>query len=213
MLKSLRRHFLVGTLTIAPFAVTAYLIYVVGAWFDGQFQPLIRLVLEKAFGLHGGYIPGLGILVGVLVVVAVGWLAPSFLGRHTFAASERFIQRIPLVKAVFAAAKQVFEAFSSSGGTERFRQVVAVNFPCPASYALGFVTADQPGGWFPGKPNVKLAVFVPTTPLPTNGYLLFVDERETIALPLSVEDGIKLVVSAALAQPSGTVVNVTPSPI
>jgi len=199
----LRRHFLFGALTIAPFAVTAYLIFLVGSWFDRQFQPIIQLFLAKALGLNELYLPGLGIILGIITVVLVGWLAPSFLGRQTFSASERLIGRIPLVKAVFAASKQVFDGFTTGDTKDKFRRVVAVPFPFPGSYALGFVTADREQGWFPGKPNVKLAVFVPTTPLPTGGFLIFVDEADTIHLPLSVEDGIKMVVSAALAQPEG----------
>jgi uncharacterized membrane protein len=77
---------------------------------------------------------------------------------------------------------------------------------------LGFVTAENQAGWFPGKSQVKMAVFVPTTPLPTNGYLIFVDEKDAISLPMSVEEGIKLVVSAALAHTSSPA-NTIPAPL
>jgi len=199
----LRRHFLFGALTIAPFAVTAYLIFLVGSWFDSQFQPIIQLLLHKALGLPELYLPGLGIIIGIIMVVLVGWLAPSFLGRQTFSASERVIGRIPLVKAIFAASKQVFDGFTNGNKQNKFRRVVAVPFPVQGSYALGFVTADRQDGWFPGKPEVKLAVFIPTTPLPTGGFLVFYNEVDTVSLPMSVEDGIKMVISAALAQPEG----------
>ena len=209
MFNLLRRHFLLGALTIAPFAVTAYLIFVVGSWFDSQFQPLIQLFFAKALGFNEFYLPGLGIVLGIISVVLVGWLAPSFLGRQTFSASEKVIGRIPLVKAIFAASKQVFDGFTTGNNKDKFRRVVAVPFPSPGSYSLGFVTADREGGWFPGKPDVKLAFFVPTTPLPTGGFLIFFNEADTISLPLSVEDGIKLVVSAALAQPGARHVDVS----
>lgn len=200
MFAALKRHFLVGVLTIAPFAITAYLIFVVGAWFDAQFQPFIQLVLEKVFRIERTSLPGVGIVIGLVTVIVVGWLAPSFIGRQAFGISEKAMARIPLVKAIYAASKQIFDAFSQ-GQSEKFRRVVMVPFPLEGSYSVGFVTSERKDGWVPGRTAESLAVFVPTTPNPTSGYLIFVRPEDAINLDMSVEEALKLVVSAGLAQP------------
>ncbi len=188
-----------GIFTLAPFALTLYLLLIFGRWFDALFQPAIQVIHRPFFE---GPIPGLGILVGLIIILLVGMVAPSFLGKQVMRISEVIVAKIPLAKAVYSATKQIFDAFSQPGG-ERFSRVVIVPFLREGTYAVGFVTKEVPGGWVPGKPETKLSVFVPTAPNPTSGFLIFINPEETFPLDLSIEDGLKLVLSAGLARPGG----------
>lgn len=198
MWNRLKRHFFVGIFTIAPFALTLYLLILFGGWFDALFQPAIQMVTRPYFEKP---IPGLGILIGLLLIVFVGMMAPSFLGKQVLRITEVLVAKIPLAKVIYSAARQIFDAFSQ-GGKDRFSRVVIVPFPRDGSYAIGFVTQEVEGGWVPGMPETKLAVFVPTVPNPTSGFMLFFDPKDAIPLDISVEEGLKLVISAGLARPA-----------
>lgn len=200
MLSRVKRHFFVGIFTLAPFALTLYLLLIFGRWFDALFQPAIQVIHRPFFD---GPIPGLGIIVGLVIIILVGMMAPSFLGKQVMRISEVIVVKIPLAKAVYSATKQIFDAFSQPSG-ERFSRVVIVPFLREGSYAVGFVTKEVSQGWVPGKPETKLSVFVPTAPNPTSGFLIFINPKETYPLDLTIEDGLKLVLSAGLAKPAGT---------
>lgn len=198
-IKTFRRYFLVGAFTIAPFALTVYILIVIGGWFDSQFQPIIHWVSETLFGVKRS-IPGLGILIGLLVLFFVGMAAPSFLGKQLVAISEYVVKKIPLAKVIYSAARQVLDAISQPGA-DKFKRVVMVPLFKEGIYAIGFVTREAKASWVPHEEDHRVAVFVPTTPNPTSGYLLFLNPKDTSPLALSVEDGLKVVISGALAKP------------
>lgn len=199
MFEKIRRHFFVGVFTVAPFALTIYVIILLGGWFDALFQPLIHLA-QKSYVETPVRVPGLGIALGILVIVGIGIVAPSFLGKYLVKVTERIVERIPLAKVIYSASRQIFNAFSASN-EQRFSRVVMVPFPIQGSWSIGFVTREFKQQVIETDSKAKLAVFVPTTPNPTSGWLMFVDPNETVPLPVSVEDGLKLVISGALAVP------------
>lgn len=199
MFDNLKRHFFVGVFTIAPFALTLYIVILLGGWFDSLFQPAIRIVLKQYFEVPPP-LPGLGIAVGFIFIVILGMFSPSFFGKQFVKVGETIVQRIPLAKMIYAAARQIFDAFSSTG-TEKFSSVVMVPFPKEGSWSMGFVTKEAKNGWVPGQQQTRLAVFVPTTPNPTSGWLMFVNVKEAIPLDISVEEGLKMVISGGLASP------------
>jgi uncharacterized membrane protein len=148
-----------------------------------------------------GYnIPGLGILLGVIAIVMFGVIAPSILGKQFLFLTERIVDRLPLVKLIYSGTKQIFDSFSMSH-SEKFRRVVYVRFPHKDSFSIGFVTQDRPEGWVDNHADYRLSVFVPTTPNPTSGYLLFLREADTIPLNLPVEEALKLIISGGLVRP------------
>lgn len=199
MLSRLRRYFFVGVFTVAPFALTLYVLLLFARWFDSLFQPIIRTIMQRFFE-NPIALPGVGIFIGVILIIFIGMLAPSFLGKQIVNITERIMAKIPLGKIIYSAARQIFDAFSASGA-QKFSKVVMVPFPMKGMWACGFVTKEQHDGWVPNQENTKLAVFVPTTPNPTSGWLMFVDPREAVALDLTVEEGLKLVISGGLASP------------
>jgi uncharacterized membrane protein len=198
-LKSFRRYFLVGVFTIAPFALTVYIILLIAGWFDSQFQPAIQVISEKYLG-RDQPIPGLGIVIGIGLIFLVGMAAPSFLGRQFVSMSEYVVKKIPLAKVIYSAARQVLDAVSKPG-EEKFNRVVMVPLFRDEVYALGFVTQESNASWIPDRQDHRLAVFVPTTPNPTSGFLIFTDPKDTLPMAMSVEEGLKVVISGALAKP------------
>lgn len=194
MFRELRRLFLVGLFTLAPLALTVWIIIKTFQWLDSLFRPEF---LSNYFRYN---IPGLGILLGVVAIVLFGVIAPSILGKQFIFLMERVVDRLPLVKLIYSGTKQIFDSFSKPQ-SEKFRRVVYVKFPYQDAYSIGFVTQESHKGWVEGSSDHKLAVFVPTTPNPTSGYLLFVREMDTVASRLTVEDALKLVISGGLVRP------------
>jgi uncharacterized membrane protein len=185
--------FLAGIAVVLPIWIT-YLIVVefLLAGVDGILAP----VYVRIFGVR---IYGLGVLTTLLLVLAVGALTRNMVGRRLVGLGERILLRIPLVKNVYAASKQFLDAFTVPGKSA-FRQVALVEFPREGMYAVGFVASAAAPSWNgDGEPTVN--VFVPTAPNPTSGYVVLVPQRALVPLPITVEEGLKLVVSGGIIVP------------
>ena len=185
--------FLAGIAVVLPIWIT-YLIVVefLLAWVDGLLAP----VFVRFFGVR---IPGLGVLATLLLVLVVGALTRNMVGRKLVALGERILLNIPIVKNVYAASKQFLDAFTVPGKSA-FRRVVLVEYPRKGVHSIGFVSGTAMPAWNgDGEPTVT--VYMPTAPNPTSGYVLLVPQREIIPLPLTVEEGLKFVVSGGILMP------------
>jgi len=197
-MKWLRRHLITGLIVLVPIVITVMLI----GWLIKTSDRALAL-LPAAYrpdALLGIHIPGLGVLVTVLVIILVGMLATNFFGKRILAWFDRLLARVPVVRSIYGAVKQLMEAVLGTG-SQAFRQVVLVSFPQRGQWTLGFVTgpANLPAGG--DYPTNLVAVFVPTTPNPTSGWLLFVPEDRLTVLPMTVEEGLKMVVSGGMLAP------------
>ncbi len=186
-----RRHLTTGLLVIVPVAVTAFVLKFLFGLFDGWAQP----VAERLFGRP---IPGLGLLLTLVLVWVTGILSTNFAGKKLLELFDRLLENLPLVKTVYTASKQLVEAVSP-GGRRAFRRVVLVEFPKKGTFALGFVTGDGLGPL----PGDMLSIYVPTALNPTSGFLVFARESDILDPRLSVEEGVKLVVSGGVVRPAG----------
>ncbi len=185
--------FLAGIAVVLPIWIT-YLIVVefLLAGVDGILAP----VFVRIFGVR---IYGLGVVATLLLVLTVGALTRNMVGRRLVGLGERVLLKIPVVKNVYAGSKQFLDAFTVPGKSA-FRQVVQVPFPREGVYAIGFVASAPAPGWNgDGEPTVN--VFIPTAPNPTSGYVIMVPQRDLVPLPISVEEGLKLVVSGGIIMP------------
>ena len=203
---SLRNSFLTGVVILAPITLTVYLIYwlVTGplARLDGFVQ---RLIPDGWFqGLpQNYYIPGLGVLVSILLITAVGIMAKNFIGRFFIDVGERLLDAIPAVRSLYGFFKNVFE-MALQQSEQSFQEVALLQYPRPGIWTLCFVVTKSKG-------EVRHAladmgedltnVFVPTTPNPTSGFLLLTKRSELRILEMSVEDGAKMIFSAGLVAP------------
>lgn len=192
--RRVRELFVVGLAVVLPLLVTYLLLRFLFETFDGLLDPIIQ-------GLLGRRIPGLGFLATVALIFLIGTLTTNIVGRKLVAMTEDLLLRIPLVKNVYGASKQLFDAITLPG-KGAFRQVVMLEYPRKGLYALGFITATQVEGFYDlvGERTVK--VFIPTAPNPTSGFFLVVPEKSVIPVPISMEEVLKLIVSGGLIVPA-----------
>ncbi len=187
MLKFLQRYFLTGLLAISPLAITV--------WFSWRFYDLIsaniRPWMERVPGLGDAYpeflLTVMGIAVFVLLTTLIGMFTRNLIGMALFRMLERIIEKIPVVKSVFSATKQISQVFLQ-GRRTAFQKVVVFEYPRQNLFSLGFVTRDEPG-------DQMVNVFLPTTPNPTSGYMLMVPRHELREIEVPVEEAIKLIIS------------------
>lgn len=197
----LRAYFLAGILVTAPIAITVYIAWWFVSLIDGYIRPLIPSVYNPENYLPFS-IPGIGVLVVIIAVTLIGAFAAGYVGRLVLGVGEGVVGRMPVVRSVYGGVKQIFETVLAKK-SNAFREVVAIQYPRPGVWSLGFIT----GSAHP-EVQVKLAgeaedivnVFIPCAP-PTAGYLAMVPRREVTVLNMTVEDGLKLVMSGGIVVP------------
>jgi uncharacterized membrane protein len=194
----LRAFFIAGILVTGPLALTLYLTWsfvhfiddAVGFILPAQYNPETYLP-----------VPGLGLVLAVVVLTLVGALTAGYLGRLLLRISEHVMARMPVVRSVYGAVKQIFETVLASK-SNTFREVVLVEWPRAGMWTVAFVTV-KPEGEIPAQVGPDtVAVYVPTTPNPTSGYLMYVRRRDLVTLSMSVEDALKYVVSCGIVAPT-----------
>lgn len=198
----LRNLLIAGLLILAPVYLTVYVLVLLFRFMDGIFAPLIDRTLATFLGERSIHIPGLGIVLTLTVVVFLGWLSRQVVGQRILDNVEALIRRIPIAKSVYGATKGVLDAVSRDQA-DAFKRVVLVEFPRKGIYAIGFVTGTA-ARWTEGDPRLDedlLPVFVPKTPNPTGGFLLLVPPREILDCTLTVEEGIRMILSGGILQP------------
>lgn len=211
VLAGLRNSFLTGLVVIAPIGLTVWLIWTVVGWVDGFVLPFVpdayqpETYLKRIFGEDTQInIRGVGVVFFLVFTVFVGWLAKGIIGRSFLDWAEGLVDRMPVVRSVYAGLKQIAETVFSQAETS-FDQACLVEYPRKGMWAVAFVSTSAKGEVDARIPRDEalISVFLPTTPNPTSGFLLFVPKAEVIMLDMSVEDAAKLVISAGLVYPNG----------
>ena len=196
----LRAYFFAGILVTAPIGITLYLTWLIIDFVDGQVTPLIPARYNPETYLPFG-VPGLGLVVAIIALTLIGALTAGLLWRWLVRLSDRLMQRMPVVRNIHSALKQILETVLAQQ-SKAFRQVVLVEYPRRGMWALGFLTGETVGEVQNITEDDVLNVFLPTTPNPTSGFLLFVPSSDVHVLEMTVEEGIKMVVSGGiLTQP------------
>ena len=199
LLRRLRNYFLTGIIVTAPIGITAYVAWLVVDIADSRITPLIPAKYSPETYLPFG-IPGLGLIILFLLLTLVGFLSVNFLGRTIVRFGERMVGRMPVVRSVYGALKQIFETVLAQSSTS-FREVVLVEYPRRGIWAIGLVTSVTRGQVQNMTEDDVVNIFLPTTPNPTSGFLLFVPRRDLLTLDMTVEEGLKMVVSGGLVTP------------
>lgn len=198
----LRTYFLTGLVICAPLAITIYLTWNITIWIDSWVIPYIPDIfnLDKYLPVH---VPGFGVVIVLFAITLIGFLTANLIGRSIVNVGENILARMPVVRNIYSALKQIFEtAFQENA--RHFNTVVLVEYPRKGIWALAFVTTNTLGevrSRIKKKAGESLSVFIPTTPNPTSGFLLFVPKKDVIVLDMSVEEAAKLVISAGLVVP------------
>ncbi len=204
-----RSRLIRGLLVVTPLLVTLWLLRILFDLVDGNVTPIVVAVL-KAIGAEGvehwQVMPGfplVGLVVTVVLVYLLGVFTGNLAGRRVLLWFESFILRIPLVKGIYGSARQLLDAFGMTSKSA-FSKVVLVEYPRRGLWTVGFVTSESahrlPGG-MDGVSGPWVPVFLPTTPNPTSGWLLLVPRDELLVLDVSIEAGVKLIVSGGIVSP------------
>lgn len=195
----IRNYFLAGVLVTAPLAITVWLAWGVVAFVDETAMPVLPQRWNPEAYLPFS-VPGIGVLLTLAFVTLVGMVAAGYLGRLFTGYVERLLARVPVFRSVYGAIKQILETVLAQR-SQAFRQVVLVEYPYKGCWAIGFVTAEGRGEVQRVTSDEVVAVFVPAVPNPTTGFLLFVPSQEVHPLDISVEQGLKLVISGGIVVP------------
>lgn len=213
MIARLRASFLTGLVVIAPVGLTIWLIWSVVGWIDGIVLPLVPKhyqpdkFVQDLLGLDPSVqidIRGIGVIIFLLFTTIVGWMAKGLIGRSLIRFGESLVERTPVVRSIYSGIKQISETVFAQ--SERsFERACIIEYPRPGIWAIGFISTNTKGEIAKrgNQGRSMVSVFLPTTPNPTSGFLLFVPENDVIELDMSVEDAAKLVISAGLVYPNG----------
>ena len=202
-LGKLRSWFFTGLLVTAPVLLTLYITWLVVDVLDSQVVNLLPASWHEFSVLNVpifGQIPGFGLLIGVIIITLIGAVAAGFLGRWIIKLGEKVLNKMPVVRSIYSAFKQILETVLASQ-SDAFRDVVLVQYPREGLWVIGFVTGVTKGEVQDSIPITTVNVFVPTTPNPTSGFLLFCPKDDLIYLKMTVEQALKLVVSGGIVTP------------
>ena len=221
-LAGVRNNFLAGLVVVVPIAITMWLIWTFVGWIDSWVLPFVPgkyhpdAQLKYWFGEQGWYIwltggedvkvniRGVGVVLFLVFTIIVGWIAKGLIGRSFLAWGERMVDRMPVVRSLYNGIKQIAETVFSQSQEAKFDKACLVEYPRKGIWAIAFISTKAKGEIdkrIPADEDI-MSVFLPTTPNPTSGFLLFVPRHSVIELEMSVEDSAKLVISAGLVYPN-----------
>ena len=178
-----------GLFAIVPLALTFYIIKIIIVFLDQLTAPIMARINFE--------IPGFGLILTLLIIFALGIFVTNVLGRRLFSWGERLISSIPLVKNIYNTLKQITNAFSGATQTENYQRVIYIQYPRKELWTISFVTSES----VDGSGEEYYHVFVPTTPNPTSGVFIIVPKKDAIEADLTVEEGLKAVISGGLLAP------------
>jgi uncharacterized membrane protein len=192
-LATLRNWFFTGIVVGAPIGITIWLVWSFVSFVDTNIKPLIPAEWnpETYFNIA---LPGLGIVAAIAAITLLGALAANLIGRSLLGFGERVLARVPLVRSIYSAVKQVFETFASSEASA-FKEPVLIEFPGPGLWAIGFITSRAPGVEITSTVPDAIGVMIPTSPNPAMGHLVYVSPDRVKKLDMSVDKAAKLVIS------------------
>ena len=199
----LRGWFLTGLLVTAPVMLTIYITFLFVNIIDSNVNALIPAPLREMIEIKApfiGSLPGLGLVAGLIVITLIGAIAAGFFGRWLIRVGEGILNRMPVVRTIYGASKQILETVLTTQ-SNAFREVVLVEYPRTGLWVVGFVTSPTQGEIKTKLSDETVNVFVPTTPNPTSGFLLFCPVKDLVYLDMGVEDAVKLVVSGGIVTP------------
>ncbi|MGB1236178.1 MAG: DUF502 domain-containing protein [Planktomarina sp.] len=211
-ISAIRANFLTGLIIIAPIGLTIWLIISVVGWIDGFVLPLVPdayqpdRYIQRLLGRETDQqfdMRGVGVAVFLLFTMIVGWMGKGFLGRSFLRWAEGLVDRMPVVRSIYSGVKQIAETVFSQRDNS-FEKACLIEYPRKGIWAVGFISTAAKGevAAISTDDNPMISVFVPTTPNPTSGFLLFFPKNDIIELDMTVEDAAKLVISAGLVYPN-----------
>ena len=198
--KALKKNLIAGLLVTVPAALTYMILSFVITRVDKAMEPIIVGILgpQNLRLMDEWHIPGMGFLFLAIFIFAVGFVGTNFIGKKLVALGEKVLHKIPVVRVIYTSIKKVVDTVSLTDKST-FEKMVLITYPREPLKTLGIVCCDTPGGITDGEK--MLNVFVPTSPNPTTGFLFMLPEKETQPLTMSVEEGLKMIISFGMTHP------------
>lgn len=198
--RRLRNYFLTGLIIVAPLAITAYLTWTFIGWVDSWVKPYIPQIYNPDHYLPFA-VPGFGLLTALFLITMIGFLTANLVGRSILGFGESLLDRMPLVRSLYKGLKQIFQTVLAEQSSS-FKQAGLIEYPRRGLWSIVFIATDTKGEVDHRLPEQdSISVFLPTTPNPTSGFLLFVPRKDILILDMSVEEAAKMVISAGLVSP------------
>ncbi len=191
----IRRFFVAGLLVLLPLILTIYLLIWGFTLIDGVFASLVASVFGRS-------IPGVGMILTLLLIVITGIIATNVLGAKLIEFGELIFTKIPVVKTIYSAIKQIISAFSNSTSKDSFKQVVMVEYPRKGTYSIGFLTSECKAEIQHKTDPTCVTIFIPTTPNPTSGFFIIIPREDCVMLDMTIEEAFKLIISAGVLVPT-----------
>jgi uncharacterized membrane protein len=203
MWQKISGYFLRGLITLLPLIVTIWLLMTLFNFLDGILGTLLTAII-------GRHIPGLGLVVIILLIFLVGFFATYIIGAQLFKLGEEILYRVPIVKSIYSAVKQINDVLFMQKTAEEYRRACLIEYPRKGIWSVGFITSDA-ATEIEAKAKEKLInVFIPNTPTPATGFLVVFPARDVILLDMRIEDAFKYVVSGGVLKPSSLPPEVPP---
>ena len=199
LLARLRTYLIAGVVVTAPVGITAWLLWLVVDLFDRAVVPLIPDAYNPS-DILGTNVPGVGIIIAFILVTLIGAFVTNVAGRFLVRFGDSLVSRVPVVRTVYGVLKQIIDAVLAQSANA-FREVVLIEYPRRGIWVIGFVTSSTQGEVQRVFDEEMVNLFLPTTPNPTSGFLLFVPRKDCIHLDMTVEQGVKLVISGGIVSP------------
>ena len=198
--KAMKKNLIAGLLVTIPAALTYMILSFVITRVDKGMKPVITGILgpQNIKLKEEWHIPGMGFVFLVLFIIAVGLVGTNFIGKKIVAMGEKLLHKIPVVRVIYTSIKKVVDTVSLTE-TPSFQKMVLITYPREPLKTLGIVCCDTPEGITKGEK--MLNVFVPTSPNPTTGFLFMLPEKDTQPLKMSVEEGLKMIISFGMTNP------------
>ena len=201
--RRIRNIFITGLLITLPIALTYFILQFLFKNLDALSPVFTKILIDMGAPIPEGFrIPALGLVITLLIVLAVGWFTTNFFGKQLINLGESLVEKIPFVRKIYKGSKQVVQSIAHAD-TTAFRKVVLLEFPRRGMLAIGFVTGSARGEVQEYTREDVLNVFVPTMPNPTSGFLVFAPPEDLTEIDMSIEDGIKYVVSGGIVDTEG----------
>jgi uncharacterized membrane protein len=193
----IRRYFITGLLVILPLFITLYFLFIIFHFIDGLWGDLINSYIKQWLGFP---IPGVGFILGIVTIIVVGFITTHFFSKKIFSALENWFLKFPFIRQVYPAIKQIVNFFISKDKIA-FKKVVLVEYPSKGIWSVGFITNE---GFKEAQEKIGqelLHVFIGTSPTPLSGFFVMMPKNEVKFLDISVEEGLKLIVSGGIIKP------------
>lgn len=195
MWQKISGYFFRGLITLLPLLVTIWLLFFMFTFLDGILGNIISLILGRP-------VPGLGFIITIVLIFLTGYFATYIIGARIFKFGEELLYRVPIVKSIYAAAKQVNEVLFMQKSADEYRRACIVEYPRKGVWSIGFVTSDAAAEIEAKAKEKMINVFIANTPTPATGFLIMVPAREVILLDMKIEDAFKYVISGGVLKPN-----------